>query len=142
MELSGQGVAVCLICAGTYVATSLLLTLKKIKTVEVERTDMSHTLMQAVLVCRVFLVLMGGVLIGTLSTITMHAEPNQMHEQVAVHEQRIGRVDTDIKEMKDQLRDLGQQLATIRGMGLGFGGLIAMVQLAILLMDKRAPTKP
>lgn len=57
-------------------------------------------------------------------------------EKISAHEARIQLMAIDMKEVKEQIRDLAAQLNVIRGMGIAFGALMGFLQIVQFATDR------
>lgn len=100
---------------------------------------------RVMVICRIGFMLIGGVILGA-STATLVDAQNRavyvtegdiMAEKVTGHDVRIKIGEDNVKELQAEMRDMASQVNTIRGMGMGFGFIMSMLQVVQFMTDRR-----
>ena len=58
-------------------------------------------------------------------------------EKVAGHDARIKIAEDEVRELQAEMREMSSQVSTIRGMGMGFGFIVILLQIVQFMTDRR-----
>lgn len=102
---------------------------------------------KSLILCRVGFICLGAALLGSSVTLTVAGQNREDAHYAAINEETIkklenhtvmiGMLSTNVKELSDTIKEQSAQLNTLKGMFMGFGALLSILQIIQFLTDKK-----
>ena len=97
---------------------------------------------RVLLLCRIgFLVVGAAIFSASLSSLVeaqnRYDGESVVSEKVAGHDARIKIAEDEVRELQAEMREMSSQVSTIRGMGMGFGFIVILLQIVQFMTDRR-----
>lgn len=98
---------------------------------------------RVLLLCRIGFLVMGAAIFSASLSSLVEAQNRYdggeavVSEKVAGHDARIKIAEDEVRELQAEMREMSSQVSTIRGMGMGFGFIVILLQIVQFMTDRR-----
>ena len=97
---------------------------------------------RVLLLCRIGFLVMGAAIFSASLSSLVEAQnrydgESVVSEKVAGHDARIKIAEDEVRELQAEMREMSSQVSTIRGMGMGFGFIVILLQIVQFMTDRR-----